>query len=78
MCSIIPLIPPVAVCFTSTCVTGASVSGAPSGGAWYCSMSKVTVARPIALRVNQPTPCRVSMASTLSERVLFCGVLVSI
>lgn len=70
--STIPLIPPVAVCLISICVTGGSLSGLPSGGAWYCSISSVTVAKPIALRVSQPTPWRVSMASRSSDRVLFC------
>jgi hypothetical protein len=38
----------------------------------------VTVARPIALRVNHPTPCRASTGSGESESVLFYIVLVNV
>lgn len=61
--SVVPLRPPVAVCWMSMCVSLASSS---------CSlMDSVTVASPIALRVSQPIPCSARAGSALSERVLF-------
>lgn len=41
------------------------------GGPWYCLISRVMEARPMALRVIQPTPWRARAPSVLTERVLF-------
>jgi hypothetical protein len=60
--SVVPLIPPVAVCSISMCVTPSSR---------YCFVCRVMVAKPMALRVSQLMPCRARTGSVSSERVLF-------
>jgi hypothetical protein len=66
--SVVPLMPPVAVCSMSMCVLPAS--------SVYCLQCSVTVANEMALRVIQLMPWRARTASVSSERVLFCLVLV--
>jgi hypothetical protein len=58
--------PPVAVCSMSMWVWPSSEV--------YCLQCRVTVAKAMALRVNQLRPWRVRTASVSSERVLFCRV----
>jgi hypothetical protein len=66
--SVVPLMPPVAVCSMSMCVWPAS--------SVYCLQCRVMVAKAMALRVIQLMPWRARTASVSSERVLFYIVLV--